>query len=181
MSDGVVITEERKATPDGCHFASKWEGKLKFDKSGGSQYPDDVEFQMHRDGSLEITCDNGFDAIASFMCGPDEIARLAAFTASALPPKPVEPKKLWYEVRGVGHVNGGILFGLLMKEHPGKERRLEPKSVTMLGTGYAFHYRILNAFPGDLHPHEDRIAFCHLDGIIWDRSCRWPDPQADNR
>ena len=79
MSDGVVITEDRKLTPDGCNYRSPWEGTLKFDKSGGSQYPDDVEFQLHKDGCLEITCDNGHDAIASFMCGPDEIERLALF------------------------------------------------------------------------------------------------------
>jgi hypothetical protein len=86
-------------------------------------------------------------------------------------------KPLWYENPDIGARLGGVLIGLLMKEHPHAARRLEPTAVQKIGTGYLFTYRVIDAFPKQKMPHEPRAAFMHEDGIIWDRSCRWM--QAD--
>lgn len=91
-------------------------------------------------------------------------------------------------ISGVGYVVGPVdlaevdaLWKLIQKEHPEAVRRktLCGLRVEKIGTGYLYRYEIQDAFPRDpLHYRDTRVAFCHLDGIIWDRSCRFPDPGA---
>jgi len=72
------------------------------------------------------------------------------------------------------------LMALIRKEHPSRaSHALQALGMLVIGTGYLVTYRIENAFPRDkINRDEYRVAFMHEDGIIWDRSTRFPDPGA---
>lgn len=91
-------------------------------------------------------------------------------------------------ISGPGFVSGDMelsdvdkLWKLIQKEQKKAHKRgkLNGLRVEQVGTGYLYRYEIQDAFPNDpLHYRDIRIAFCHLDGIIWDRSTRFVDPGA---
>ena len=72
------------------------------------------------------------------------------------------------------------LCSLIRREHSDRPNLLIGYvRLETMGTGYLVTYRLDNAFPEDLkHGDEYRVAFCHEDGIIWDRSTRFVDPGA---
>jgi predicted amidohydrolase len=71
-------------------------------------------------------------------------------------------------------------MGLLQKEHSHRPPRMvQFIRMEVVGTGYLVTYCMWNAFPHDkINADEIRVAFMHEDGIIWDRSTRFPDPGA---
>ena len=69
---------------------------------------------------------------------------------------------------------------MIRKEHSHRPRHMiQFVRWENVGTGALITYRLWNAFPDDPeHADEMRVAFCHSDGIIWDRSTRFVDPGA---
>jgi len=69
---------------------------------------------------------------------------------------------------------------LIQKEHSHRPPRMvQFIRMEVVGTGYLVTYCLWNAFPNDpVNADEIRLAFMHEDGIIWDRSTRFPDPGA---
>lgn len=91
-------------------------------------------------------------------------------------------------ISGPGFVSGDMelsdvdkLWKLIQKEQKKAHKRgkLNGLRIEKVGTGYLYRYEIQDAFPDDpLYYRDIRVAFCHLDGIIWDRSTRFVDPGA---
>lgn len=85
----------------------------------------------------------------------------------------------------VGHMavaDVNALWKLIQKEQKKADKRgtLNGLRLEQVGTGYLYRYEIQDAFPDDpMHYRDIRVAFMHKDGIIWDRSTRFPDPGAD--
>lgn len=66
-----------------------------------------------------------------------------------------------------------IMQALIKKEHPQAEVDTG-FSVRAHGTGFVVMYVVpLHAFEP-----QARIAFCHLDGMIWDRPCSFPESET---
>lgn len=66
----------------------------------------------------------------------------------------------------------GAMQRLVKKEHATADTE-NGFAVRKHGTGYLVTYSVKIGVVV-----QSRAAFCHLDGMIWDRPCSFPDPEA---